>query len=228
MFREWVIIMRIRYLAVALAITFLMHLTPSASASISQYNDPGLATTDGNNITVDSDTGLEWLDWTATTNNSYEEIFSRLEPGGNLEGFQYATLGEVSALFTNMGLFGNLSSLDIHFPNTTSLNDGGVSATSALGYLGNTAYYNGFEESYAVIGESINAGHHRYATVSNYGGESKSEVVNNQADVNSNLQVGHALVRASSTGSVPEPSSVLCWGGLVLAFANLRKRRKTA
>lgn len=55
-------------------------------------------------ITRDTDTGLEWLDWTVATGLSYEDMISQLGLGGEYYGFRYATLDEAAALFDNGGL----------------------------------------------------------------------------------------------------------------------------
>ena len=55
-------------------------------------------------ITLDTVTGLEWLDLTATIHRSYEDVSNQLHKGGEFEGFTYASEGEVRALFTNAGI----------------------------------------------------------------------------------------------------------------------------
>ena len=40
-----------------------------------------------NTITLDTATGLRWLDVTLSTGISYDEILVELEPGGTFEGF---------------------------------------------------------------------------------------------------------------------------------------------
>ncbi|MEO0974651.1 MAG: hypothetical protein AAFX85_16300, partial [Pseudomonadota bacterium] len=43
-------------------------------------------------VTVDTETGLEWLDWSVTRNRSFDDISAELMAGGEFDGFRYATL----------------------------------------------------------------------------------------------------------------------------------------
>ncbi len=42
-------------------------------------------------ITIDTDTGLEWLDWTESTNRSYNDVSGQFGAGGDFEGWRHAT-----------------------------------------------------------------------------------------------------------------------------------------
>lgn len=54
-------------------------------------------------ITIDSLTGLEWLDVTATQGQSYNSVAAGF--GGFIQlGFRYATIGEVSTLYFHAGV----------------------------------------------------------------------------------------------------------------------------
>ena len=55
-------------------------------------------------VTYDTETRLEWLDWTASTAHSYDDMIPKLNPGGEYHGFRYATSGEVSTLFNHAHL----------------------------------------------------------------------------------------------------------------------------
>ncbi len=59
-------------------------------------------------LTIDPATGLLWLDTTATAGRTCAEVEAQLGPGGEFEGFRYATESEVATLFehaclTNIG-----------------------------------------------------------------------------------------------------------------------------
>ncbi len=49
--------------------------------------------------TLDTGTGLEWLDLAQTTGDSYFNVVNRTRPGEQYEGYRYATSDEVSELF---------------------------------------------------------------------------------------------------------------------------------
>ena len=55
-------------------------------------------------ITVDTDTGLEWLDWDLTAGLSFDEVVVQLAAGGTYEGFRFATNDEVATLWVNAGI----------------------------------------------------------------------------------------------------------------------------
>ena len=90
-------------------------------------------------ITLDSATGLEWLDLTFTDGRSYIDVSSNFGPGGDFEGYRYATQSEVEALFINAGIpdvpgtstgnFGPIANF-LTFLDTTSTNLAlGITAT---------------------------------------------------------------------------------------------------
>jgi hypothetical protein len=62
-----------------------------------------LAVNDGA-LTYDTETGFEWLDISVTANYSYNEILSQLGPGGDCEGFDFATSEQVIGLFSAVNL----------------------------------------------------------------------------------------------------------------------------
>ncbi len=57
-----------------------------------------------NLITVDTGTGLRWLDLTETNATPFSTISSQLEQGGLFEGFRYATVAEVINLWSKFGV----------------------------------------------------------------------------------------------------------------------------
>jgi hypothetical protein len=50
-------------------------------------------------ITQDTDSGMEWLDLTATIARSYNDISSKLGAGQEFEGWEYATADQISTFF---------------------------------------------------------------------------------------------------------------------------------
>ena len=55
-------------------------------------------------LTLDTDTGIEWLDLTETTGYSYKAISSELVFGGLYDGFMYANRSDVYQLIDNAGI----------------------------------------------------------------------------------------------------------------------------
>lgn len=59
-----------------------------------------------NSITVDTSTGLGWLNLDETVNMSYDEVLADLQPGGIFNGFRYATVQEIVTLYNSAGIPG--------------------------------------------------------------------------------------------------------------------------
>ena len=64
----------------------------------------GNAVTDGNNLTIDTITGFEWLDTTLSSNMSYNQIAAEFGSGGLFEGFQFATRADIATFWLNAGI----------------------------------------------------------------------------------------------------------------------------
>lgn len=61
------------------------------------YIDNGLTT-------IDTSTGLEWLDLTETSGIAYQDVANELRPGGAFEGYKHAEGQEILDLFFGFGL----------------------------------------------------------------------------------------------------------------------------
>ncbi|MEO0972333.1 MAG: hypothetical protein AAFX85_04500 [Pseudomonadota bacterium] len=70
-----------------------------------------------NTITLDTDTGLEWLDWDLTIGLSFDEVVAELAAGGAYEGFRFATNDEVGTLWINAGIIDIVTEGPVDVPN---------------------------------------------------------------------------------------------------------------
>ena len=61
-------------------------------------------TTGDNLITLDTVTGLQWLDLTETYGAQFSSVNTELEAGGQFAGFRYATDAEVINFWSNFGI----------------------------------------------------------------------------------------------------------------------------
>ena len=80
-----------------------------AAADLIGVNDPsivgnGMPSLDGNNLTRDTESGLDWLDVTLSLGRSYNDVSTQFGAGGDYEGFRFATGPDLETLFTNAGL----------------------------------------------------------------------------------------------------------------------------
>lgn len=76
------------------AVAFLSLMTSVSHASLI---DRGIHT-------LDTETGLEWLDLSATYTRSYNSVVDNLRPGGLYDGYRYANRSEVTNFFLDAGL----------------------------------------------------------------------------------------------------------------------------
>jgi hypothetical protein len=72
-------------------------------ASIEQRDD---AVFGPGSITLDTNTGFEWLDVTISADRSFDDVSGQFGAGGDFDGFRHATRGEIAALFENAGVRG--------------------------------------------------------------------------------------------------------------------------
>ncbi len=80
--------------------------SPAFGAIIARH-DPsiignGTAPQDGFNITLDTETGLEWLDVSLSTNRVIPDVRANQAPGGDFAGFRFAWLPEVELLVDHL------------------------------------------------------------------------------------------------------------------------------
>ncbi len=80
-------------------------------------------------VTGDTDTGLEWLDLSITTNISLNALSAQLGPGGAFAGWHFATEAEVTELWANQGVPTPFTG---DFAFGTPANDGALNLNSFL------------------------------------------------------------------------------------------------
>lgn len=75
----------------------------SVAAALIMSTSMNAAIIDNDTYTTDTDTGLHWLDLTKTAHMSVNQILSSFYPGGQFEGWRYATELEIVGLFDAFG-----------------------------------------------------------------------------------------------------------------------------
>ena len=173
-------------------------------------------------VTIDTTTGLEWLDWTVTTDISYNDMVLLLAPGQIYDGWRHATNEEVAELFSDYGL----QHIDDYQPNTTPPVDGlidliGETLTSWVGTPGSLAFTaTPFDYGYLFIGVLDQDG-----GLASPGYASTHLNVSDPASYGASM--GNALVRLSQS-TVPEPSTLalLLIGGVGLCAYGARRKSR--
>ncbi len=88
-------------LTLALSLAFMPIVLCPAQAEITSVNDPVFGT---GAFTLDTATGLEWLDLTQTDSQSYDDVSAQFEPGGEYAGLRYASSAEAYTFFLDAGI----------------------------------------------------------------------------------------------------------------------------
>jgi hypothetical protein len=71
--------------------------------SISSVNGAIVGFIDNGSYTTDTFSGLDWLDSTASTDRSFNDVSSHFGVGGDFEGWRYASTAEVTTFWDNAG-----------------------------------------------------------------------------------------------------------------------------
>jgi hypothetical protein len=200
----------------------------SAGANVTQagFIETDLLAANDGLITLDTDTGLEWLDVTATVGLSVNDVLGGAGGWTDL-GFRYAGSDELEQLFLDSAAGSTIS-----FYSFTANNFTGASLLVDL--LGNSYSSREFPGSQGFVDPGTpDMFSESYAHASFYQisvSDSTGRFHSTQGSFSLNqtgATIGSFLVREASP--VPEPSSLalLGMGGLALIGYGLRRKRKT-
>ena len=100
-------------------------------------------------FTADTNSGLDWLDLTATQSLSYNELVVATGPGGAFEEYRLATVAEVDTLFIAAGL-----------PASGNETTDFAAVNALIGLVGSTSTQDGFLEAFGITATpGISSGH---------------------------------------------------------------------
>lgn len=204
----------------------MMVLVPTIVLMVSNYSSATLIEFDLYNpgdqlITSDTDTGLYWLDLTVTQDFSYHDTLTKINPGGALEGFRYATAADVYGLQASAGLPAE------NFFSTFFLYKEWVNLL--IDMVGGTTSSDGYRLAYGITSDpfdpttTIDDRITRYFSITRGAGAYQGTV----ADDSASSSLGSWLVtdtRPTMPEPVPEPATMLLFGtGLFGLGAGCRK-----
>ncbi len=187
----------------------------SANANLIQATDPRFGL---NSLTIDTTTGLGWLDVSLSAGLSYQQVLADTQPGGSFSGFRFATVQEVLNLYTSAGIPGAG-----YYPLSTT------AITSFLSLIGTTGTINGQPGVLALSATSLSAGVYCAPAIYGTGKSGVEEYWVNDGGYNSGGTAYGATTSYPDLGSwlvtnVPEPSAyALAIAGLI-GFTCMRRR----
>lgn len=151
-------------------------------------------------ITLDTLTGLSWLDVTLTKGRSYNDVASKFGAGDEFEGFRHASATDITQLFQNAGIPNVLGG-------PTVANWAPATALQQLVGLCYSGGLNPADWTIGVAGIVGSVGNHKLSSMRVFhNGTAQMYVSNggNQADGAANADRGHWLV---SEQTVPVDTS---------------------
>jgi len=171
-------------------------------------------------LTLDTGSGLEWLDWAVTDGMSVNQVEDELESGGMFDSFRYATNAEVITFWLNAGI-----------PNVPGITLANLAPVQALVTLLGVTFSNSLVTAGSIGFTNDVSGALRFEanladrTPFDGLGQATLQLTIGITDASQDPSRGHALVRP-----IPEPASaVLLLAGLCgVAFGRGWIERRSA
>ena len=192
---------------------------------------------DAGSTTVDSQSGLEWLDLSASNGLSFTQVSAGFGASGAFDGYRYATSAEVADLLGEFGLPvapyatypTSLAPQLAQFDSYLGLNFGGLGpAYGFQAMVGDAiAGFSGYHPLFFAFPNSANTalGSGPFVAAGDRLIDANAEVTVGYGENFAERNLGHFLVR--SVSPVPEPSTwLLLAGGLALIGVQVRARRR--
>jgi hypothetical protein len=177
-------------------------------------------------LTLDTDTNLEWLDLTQTTNQSYNTVAAGFGGFTTTYGFTYADTSQVSQLFTNAGITNQSGAWAPQYSAVSSL-------IARLGCTRNCG--TGFADFLSGIADNVPFSSSSASTLflQLFGGGFASAGTSTSTFLKTayHPEIGSFLVREGTLAAVPLPAAMpllFCGIGLIGFLGWGRKRTKSA
>jgi hypothetical protein len=198
----------IHRMSLATAVFLLWNALP-AKAILYLNADPNFGP---NSVTVDTSTGLGWLNLTETTGLSYNQVLAETQSGGMFSGFRFATVPEVLDLYSSAGLTASTyGDTTRYYPVSSPL------IQTFFSLIGTSGIFNGLPGVIALSGTSTSGA---YTSPSIYGWSYAQEYWVSDGSQSAEYGATYSFPDLSSwlVESVPEPAAA---NFLVMAAAAL-------
>ena len=184
----------------ALLVVGLLATGPSgvSASSLISGGDPVFGP---DSITIDTATGFEWLDWTLSSDRSYDYVVTQFGVGGEFEGWRHASVEEVYQLFVDAS---------IPYIDGTYHAENFSTVSALLDLLTITNPSTNYQWTNAFTNTDYSPGNKSIASTSVKILESTGTANENSFGMTQSVHsttVGHALVRVTQS-SIPEPSAL--------------------
>lgn len=202
---------------------FILLSTLASDLSAAVVNDDWKNSGD-NLITLDTVTGLRWLDLSASYGLNYDYVSGQLGVGGDFDGFRYATTAEVVNLWVNF-------SIDLAAGAPTSSPGLDANVTTATSFLGNTwntyAWWDYPFGVSGITGDANGAGRRALgAYQADFGGTFYETAASDGITIADNLAniqpYGSYLVEASA---VPVPAAAWLFGSALIGLGFIKRKK---
>ncbi len=201
---------RLRWVQLASLFVLSLLLISQTHASLLERDDAVFGT---GSVTLDTETGLEWLDMSFGLSMTRSYVSTQFGDGGEFEGFRYATKAEVIELLVN-------ADIELGYWRSGDPSDWPLDEIEYLvSFLGATDYFKGYPRMYGVTGSGEVAG------VYFFGGTVKCRTGDQGLVQSAGIVNNNWIVRECST--VPIPGAVWLLGSGLVGLAGLRRRRRT-
>ena len=175
-------------------------------------------------FTLDTQTGLQWLDLSLTLNKSMNDVIAESGTGGSYYGLRYASKDEVWNLFSNAGMtpvLGTTVNNKARYDAERALLDlmGFTNKSNMFGVTG-TGPVNTFDVYVAAsLYVDVDKKNNQYLSSSDIDAYVQSVAITSNSQEN---YLGSFLVRETPTTPTPEPSTSILFGSIRAAVSFLR------